>query len=49
MTAEALDGLLLEVKAMKLAYVSDSNPGYTRKKKSDGFVYFDKQGQPANR
>jgi DNA topoisomerase-1 len=44
MTAEALDGLLQEVKAMKLAYVSDKSPGYTREKKGDGFVYFDKTG-----
>ncbi|UPT68570.1 MAG: DNA topoisomerase IB [Sphingobacteriales bacterium JAD_PAG50586_3] len=44
MTAEALDGLLQEVKAMKLAYVTDKKPGYTREKKGDSFIYLDKAG-----
>ncbi len=29
-----------------LRYVSDSQPGYTRKAKSDGFEYFDTDGKP---
>ena len=29
-----------------LRYVSDEQPGYSRKKKGDGFEYFDTQGKP---
>lgn len=45
MTAEALAGLVLEAKSMKLAYVSDSSPGYTRQQKGDHFIYLDKSGE----
>ncbi len=44
MTAEAIAGLVLEAKSMKLAYVADSSAGYTRERKGKGFICLDKSG-----
>jgi len=39
---------IVTAKAAGLRYVSDSNPGYTRKKSGKGFSYYDAEGELVN-
>lgn len=45
MTTEDLLVLKEEARLMKLVYISDAKPGYTRQQGKDGFVFFDTKGE----